>query len=84
MNRFDYGNQLKKLTKVELLEECRKLNVFDNSIKRYSKNDLIDRCVRVLVGMQNSIAFTASIVGEYAKFKELENYKARNEYLYSL
>lgn len=37
MNRFDYGNQLKKLTKVELLEECRKLNVFDNSIKRYSK-----------------------------------------------
>ena len=28
MNRFDYGNQLKKRTKVELLEECRKLNVF--------------------------------------------------------
>lgn len=39
MNRFDYGNQLKKLTKVELLEECRKLNVFDNS-----NVDLIRKC----------------------------------------
>lgn len=53
-------------------------------LRGIQKNDLIDRCVRVLVGMQNSIAFTASIVGKDAKFKELENYKARNEYLYSL
>lgn len=44
-------------------------------LRGIQKNDLIDRCVRVLVGMQNSIAFTTIIVGEDAKYKELAKYK---------